>query len=86
MLAMIYNGTIEYWDDSAIKQVNPNLNLPHQKIFVVFRSDASGTQEIFTTYLNVAARSTGRPPSWVRLQTTQLRPLGGLPEVKVTRE
>lgn len=50
-LADIFMGKIEYWDDPAIKSLNPNVNLPHEKIMVIHRSDSSGTTQIFTTYL-----------------------------------
>ena len=50
-LSGIYLGTIKTWHDPAIKQENPGLNLPNQNIFVVHRSDGSGTTNIFTTYL-----------------------------------
>lgn len=55
VLALIYKGVIKYWDDPRIKALNPGVNLPHHKIFVVFRADASGTQQIFTTFLHKAA-------------------------------
>jgi len=49
----IFIGDIEYWDNSIIKQSNPGVNLPHNKIIVIHRSDSSGTTSIFTTYLSV---------------------------------
>ncbi len=57
VLALIYKGEIEYWDDPRIKELNPGLadKLPHEKIIVVHRSDASGTTQIFTTFLHKAA-------------------------------
>jgi len=57
VLALIYRGEIEYWDDSRIKELNPGLadKLPHEKIIAVHRSDASGTTQIFTTFLHKAA-------------------------------
>ncbi len=57
-LAKIFmGGEIEYWDDDAIKALNPpNANLPHQKIIVVHRSDSSGTTAIFTTYLSLVSK------------------------------
>jgi len=55
VIAKIYRGEIEYWDDSLIASVNPNAVLPHEKIIVVHRSDSSGTTEIFTLYLHKAA-------------------------------
>ena len=50
-LCNIYLGKIKYWDNPKIKEQNPNLKLPHEKITVVHRSDGSGTTAIFTTYL-----------------------------------
>jgi phosphate transport system substrate-binding protein len=50
-LSGIYLGTIKNWQDPEIKQENAGVNLPHQSIFVVHRSDGSGTTNIFTTYL-----------------------------------
>ncbi|AEF95835.1 phosphate ABC transporter substrate-binding protein PstS [Methanotorris igneus] len=56
VIADIYQGKIEYWDDEAIKKLNPGLadKLPHEKIIVIYRSDASGTTAIFSTFLNIA--------------------------------
>ncbi len=51
-LSGIYLGTIKNWQDAAIKQENPGVNLPSQNIVVVHRSDGSGTTNIFTTYLS----------------------------------
>ncbi len=53
ILVGIFIGDIEYWDNNSIKNLNPNANLPHEKIIVIHRSDASGTTEIFTTYLSL---------------------------------
>ncbi|UTO04602.1 phosphate ABC transporter substrate-binding protein PstS [Moraxella sp. FZLJ2107] len=50
-LANIYLGKITTWDDAAIKALNPDLNLPSDKITTVFRSDGSGTTFNFTDYL-----------------------------------
>jgi phosphate transport system substrate-binding protein len=55
ILADIFMGKIEYWDDPKIKEQNPNANLPHEKIIVIHRSDSSGTTKIFTTYLSVVS-------------------------------
>ena len=45
-------GTIEYWDNPAIKAANKGENLPHKKIIFVHRSDKSGTTFNFTYYLS----------------------------------
>ena len=52
VLVGIFIGSIEYWDYPEIKELNPNVSLPHEKIVVIHRSDASGTTAIFTTYLS----------------------------------
>jgi phosphate transport system substrate-binding protein len=39
MLFLILNGNITRWDDAAIKDLNPTLNLPHERIVVVHSSD-----------------------------------------------
>ncbi len=55
VIALIYAGKLEYWDDPRIKELNPGLDLPHERIIAVHRSDASGTTQIFTTFLHEAA-------------------------------
>lgn len=54
VLAMIFSGEIKYWDDPRIKGMNPQLAglLPHQQIVRVVRADPSGTNAVFTLYLN----------------------------------
>ncbi len=64
VLALIYRGDIVYWDDPRIAKLNPGLDLPHKEIKVVYRADASGTQQIFTLYLHKAAPSLW-PKEWV---------------------
>jgi len=62
VLAKIYLGQIQYWDDPAIQQLNPHFKFPHQPIIVVHRSDASGTTYVFTLWLyksSSAWRSSG---------------------------
>lgn len=50
-LANIYLGKLAYWDDAAIKKLNPSLKLPHLDISTVHRSDGSGTTFNWTDYL-----------------------------------
>ncbi len=52
VLADIFLGNITKWNDSAIKKLNPGLDLPDLHITVVHRSDGSGTTFIFTDYLS----------------------------------
>lgn len=51
VLAGIFTGTITFWNDPAIAALNPGVLLPHNSIIVVFRSDASGDNFIFSDYL-----------------------------------
>lgn len=57
LLALIYKGDIEYWDDERILSLNPDLRgiLPHEEIVAAHRSDSSGTTAVLTTYLNKAS-------------------------------
>jgi phosphate transport system substrate-binding protein len=57
-LAEIFMGKITYWDNPAIKALNPGVKLPHHTIIVIHRSDSSGTTDIFTTYLSLVS------PEW----------------------
>jgi phosphate transport system substrate-binding protein len=54
VLVDILLGKINYWDDPKIKELNPELAnlLPHKEIYFIHRSDASGTNEVFTSYLS----------------------------------
>jgi phosphate transport system substrate-binding protein len=52
VLADIYLGKINKWNDGRITKVNPGVNFPDQTITVVHRSDGSGTTYIFTDYLS----------------------------------
>jgi phosphate transport system substrate-binding protein len=51
-LSRIFMGEIKFWDDAAVKKINPGINLPHNEITVVYRSDGSGTTAIYTNYLS----------------------------------
>lgn len=52
VLANIFLGKIQNWNDAAIAKSNPGVNFPNQPIIVVYRSDGSGTTFIFTDYLS----------------------------------
>jgi phosphate transport system substrate-binding protein len=52
IIAAIYLGKINSWNDAAIAKENPGTSLPNQQIIVVHRSDGSGTTYIFTDYLS----------------------------------
>ncbi len=52
VLADIYLGKITRWDDSRIRELNPDSKLPETKITVIHRSDKSGTTYIWTDFLS----------------------------------
>ena len=51
-LAGIFLGHITRWNDKALTDANPGLNLPGDQIVVVHRSDGSGTTFVWTDYLS----------------------------------
>ena len=57
VLADIFLGKISKWNDPAIKKLNPKLNLPDRAIYVVHRSDGSGTTFNFTQYLDQVSKA-----------------------------
>lgn len=57
-LADIFLGNITQWDDSAIKALNPGVDLPSTKITPVYRSDGSGDSYVFTSFLSAVS------PDW----------------------
>ena len=52
VLADIFLGKITKWNDAAIRNLNPGVNLPSTDITVVHRSDGSGTSYIWCDYLS----------------------------------
>ncbi|MBV2365959.1 phosphate ABC transporter substrate-binding protein PstS [Streptomonospora nanhaiensis] len=59
VIADIFNQEITNWNDDAIAEENPDVELPDQEIVPVNRSDESGTTENFVAYLAEAA-----PDNW----------------------
>ncbi|HKD80145.1 MAG TPA: phosphate ABC transporter substrate-binding protein PstS [Candidatus Angelobacter sp.] len=55
VLADIYLGHIKYWNDPAIKKLNPGVNLPNMSINVVYRPGGKGSNYIFTEFLSRAS-------------------------------
>jgi phosphate transport system substrate-binding protein len=51
LLADIFLGTIQKWNDPAIQALNPDVKLPDARIIAVYRSDGSGTTYNFAHYL-----------------------------------
>jgi phosphate transport system substrate-binding protein len=70
VLADIFLGKINSWNDGRIAKDNPGAKLPDQKIIVVHRSDGSGTTYILTDYLSKVSSEwangpgKGASPSW----------------------
>jgi phosphate transport system substrate-binding protein len=70
VLAGIFLGKIQNWNDPALAQVNPGVKFPNQPIIVVHRSDGSGTTYIFTDYLSKVSKDwestvgKGASPKW----------------------
>ncbi len=58
VLAGIYSGRIQYWDDKQIAEMNRGVKLPHRIIVPIHRSDGSGDTFIFSQYLSFST------PSW----------------------
>ena len=52
LLADIFLGKVTKWNDKAIADLNPKVNLPATDIAVVRRADGSGTTFIWTNYLS----------------------------------
>ena len=50
--AGIFLGKIKKWNDKAIADANPGVNLPDQEIHVVTRTSGSGTTYVFTKHLS----------------------------------
>ncbi len=58
LIADIYLGKINRWNDSKIKEANPELQLPDKEITPVYRSDGSGTTFVFSDFMSKAS------PEW----------------------
>jgi phosphate transport system substrate-binding protein len=52
VLGEIYLGKVKKWNEPAIANLNPGVQLPATAISVVHRSDGSGTTFIWTNYLS----------------------------------
>ena len=52
LLADIYLGKVKKWNDPEIAKLNPGVKLPSDQIYVVHRSDGSGTTYNFVNFLS----------------------------------
>ncbi|MFL5979400.1 MAG: phosphate ABC transporter substrate-binding protein PstS [Gaiellaceae bacterium] len=57
VLAGMFGGSIKYWDNPKIQKINKGVNLPHEKVVPIYRSDASGTSYNFTDYLSHVSKA-----------------------------
>ena len=51
LIALIFSGKIKKWNDPKLQALNPDITLPEDDMFVVYRADGSGTTAVFTEYL-----------------------------------
>jgi phosphate transport system substrate-binding protein len=56
VLADIYLGKVSKWNDARIAADNAGAKLPAKPISVVYRTDGSGTTNVFTDYLSAVSR------------------------------
>ena len=52
LVADIFLGKVNRWNDKRLVELNPGIPLPDSEIVVVHRSDGSGTTYVFTDYLS----------------------------------
>jgi phosphate transport system substrate-binding protein len=72
-LTDIYMGKITNWSSPELKKLNPGVNFPNLAVTVVYRSEGSGTTNIFTNYLSKVS------PEWknqIGFGTTVKWPVG----------
>jgi len=55
VISEIYLCRIRMWNDKAIAALNPGVTLPAVAVAPVYRSDSSGTTNIFTSYLSAVS-------------------------------
>ena len=79
LLADIFLGNVTKWNDAKIKAENSGVNLPATTIVPVRRTDASGANMLFTTYLSRVSEAWSAGP---RAGTTVQWPQGKGAEVE----
>jgi len=71
VLVDIFMGKIKNWNDAALKKLNPKVNFPNLAMTVVYRSDGSGTTNMFTDYLTKVSKEwasklgSGKTVNWL---------------------
>jgi len=56
VLAHIFLGEIKKWNDPALQEINPGVDLPDREITVIHRADGSGSTYIFTDFLSKVSK------------------------------
>ena len=72
VLAKIFLGDITQWNDPAVRELNPAIDLPNHPIKVVSRSEPSGTTAVFAEYLAAACPELWRHRIWVAVRPWRL--------------
>jgi phosphate transport system substrate-binding protein len=62
VVADLFLGKITKWNDPRLAAINPGVTLPARDVFIVHRSDGSGTTFIFTDYLTTVSSAWGAGP------------------------
>ncbi|MQR99626.1 phosphate ABC transporter substrate-binding protein PstS [Gluconobacter aidae] len=57
-LAALFDGAITSWADPRVRALNPGLRLPDLDVLPIHREEASGTSQVFSSYLHAVA------PDW----------------------
>ncbi len=71
VLAEVFMGTINKWNDPKLQALNPGKKLPNENITVIHRADGSGTTFNWTDYLSTVSKEwadrVGRGPAvkWI---------------------
>ena len=52
VISGIYTGRITEWSDPAIRELNPDITLPDQRVIPIYRTDGSGTTFVFSSYMS----------------------------------
>ncbi|HLP04887.1 MAG TPA: phosphate ABC transporter substrate-binding protein PstS [Paludibacter sp.] len=71
VLVDIFMGKIKNWNDASLKKLNPAVKFPNLPITVVYRSDGSGTTNMFTDYLTKVSKEwaaklgSGKTVNWL---------------------
>lgn len=52
VISGIYTGRITEWNDPAIRELNPDITLPDQRVIPIYRTDGSGTTFVFSSYMS----------------------------------